>query len=49
MINLGSVKILKDDVIQRLKNISKNPLIGKPMRYTRKRTREVYVSPYRLS
>jgi len=26
-----------------------NPEIGKPMRYSRKHTREVYISPYRLS
>nr|WP_309250833.1 hypothetical protein [Methanosphaera stadtmanae] len=26
-----------------------NPVIGKPMRHNRKGTREVYVSPFRLS
>jgi len=26
-----------------------NPETGKPMRYSRKHTREVYISPYRLS
>jgi len=29
--------------------IIENPEIGKPMRYARKGTREVYVSPFRLS
>ena len=29
--------------------IIENPEIGKPMRYTRKGTREVYASPFRLS
>lgn len=36
--------------VERLINkIAENPEIGKPMRYTRKGTREVYVSPFRLS
>ncbi|MDD6048862.1 MAG: hypothetical protein PUB95_05355 [Methanobrevibacter ruminantium] len=26
-----------------------NPEIGKPMKYTRKNTRELYISPFRLS
>jgi len=26
-----------------------NPELGKPMRYSRKGTREVYISPFRLS
>ncbi|HEU17250.1 MAG TPA: hypothetical protein ENO06_00795 [Methanolinea sp.] len=29
--------------------IVRNPEIGKPMRYSRKQTREVYVPPFRLS
>lgn len=29
--------------------IIQNPEIGKPMRYDRRGTREVYISPYRLS
>jgi len=29
--------------------IIENPEIGKPMRYERKDTREVYIAPYRLS
>jgi len=38
--------------IQLRKQIQKaisNPKIGKPMRYARKNTRELYVNPYRLS
>lgn len=38
---------------ERIKNIIRkiidNPQTGKPMRYDRKGTREVYLSPYRLS
>jgi len=29
--------------------IVRNPEIGKPMRYSRKHTREVYIPPFRLS
>tara|TARA_Y100000310_G_C20445272_1_gene698085 strand:- start:125 stop:373 length:249 start_codon:yes stop_codon:yes gene_type:complete len=32
-----------------LVKIINNPEIGKPMKYTRKGTREVYVNPFRLS
>lgn len=42
-------KILKEKIIKQLVKIKENPEIGKPMRYTRKGTREVYVSPFRLS
>ena len=37
---------------KKLKQIIKvidNPEIGKPMKYTRKNTRELYISPFRLS
>ncbi len=40
---------LKDQVKKQIKKIIKQPETGKPMRYTRKNTREVYVSPFRLS
>lgn len=48
------IKKIRDKRIkERLKNhiikIVNNPEIGKPMRYCRKNTREVYVSPFRLS
>ena len=45
-------KLDKSTLIKLSKQIEKiieNPEIGKPMRYNRKGTREVYVSPYRLS
>tara|TARA_Y100000034_G_scaffold92944_1_gene112373 strand:+ start:1690 stop:1941 length:252 start_codon:yes stop_codon:yes gene_type:complete len=32
-----------------IKKIIENPGIGKPMRYERKGTRELYVSPFRFS
>jgi mRNA-degrading endonuclease RelE of RelBE toxin-antitoxin system len=45
---------MKDGLLkQRLKNqiekIVENPETGKPMRFSRKETREVYISPFRLS
>ena len=42
-------KSLKDRIIKRFIKIKENPEIGKPMKYTRKGTREVYISPFRLS
>lgn len=45
-------KLDKSILIKLSKQIEKlieNPEIGKPMRYNRKGTREVYISPYRLS
>ena len=39
----------KERVKKKIEKIVENPAIGKPMRYTRKNTREVYVSPYRLA
>jgi mRNA-degrading endonuclease RelE of RelBE toxin-antitoxin system len=32
-----------------IKKISENPEIGKPMRYGRKGTRELYIPPFRIS
>jgi mRNA-degrading endonuclease RelE of RelBE toxin-antitoxin system len=40
---------LKEKVKKQIQKIIDNPEIGKPMMYSRKGTREVYVSPYRLS
>ena len=42
-------KTYKERVEKILIKIIENPEIGKPMRYGRKGTREVYVSPFRLS
>ena len=40
---------LKEKIIKQFSKINENPEIGKPMRYSRKDTREVYVPPFRLS
>ena len=40
---------LKDRVKQQILRIIGDPTVGKPMRYCRKHTREVYVPPFRLS
>ncbi|MBI4449098.1 type II toxin-antitoxin system RelE/ParE family toxin [Candidatus Woesearchaeota archaeon] len=40
---------LKERVKKHIIKIIEHPEIGKPMRFSRKGTREVYVSPYRLS
>lgn len=34
---------------KQIRKIVENPSIGKPMRYQRKGTREVYIKPYRLA
>jgi mRNA-degrading endonuclease RelE of RelBE toxin-antitoxin system len=40
---------LKERVKQQILRIIDDPTIRKPMRYSRKQTREVYVPPFRLS
>lgn len=40
---------LKKRVIKQIYKIKDNPKIGKPMKYSRKGTRELYISPFRLS
>ena len=40
---------VKDQLKKQIQKIIKNPEVGKPMRYARKGTRELYVAPYRLS
>ena len=40
---------LKEKIKKQVEKILDNPEIGKPMRYTRKGTRELYVKPYRLA
>ena len=42
-------KSLKEKVIKQISKIKDNPEIGKPMRYERKGSRELYISPLRLS
>jgi mRNA-degrading endonuclease RelE of RelBE toxin-antitoxin system len=40
---------LKNQLKKQIANIIEDPEIGKPMRYSRKGTREVYLNPLRLS
>ena len=42
-------KLLKEKIIKQIKKIIESPEIGKPMKYERKGTRELYISPCRLS
>lgn len=42
-------KSSKERIIKQIQKIKNNPEIGKPMRYGRAGTRELYVSPFRLS
>lgn len=42
-------KASKGKLIKHFSKITENPEIGKPMKYNRKGTGEVYVAPYRLS
>ena len=42
-------KGFQEQIIKLIEKIIKNPEIGKPMRFDRRGTREVYISPYRLS
>jgi len=42
--------LLKEKMIKQLQKIKENPeQVGKPMRYNRKGTRELYIKPFRLS
>ena len=40
---------LKEKIIKHIAKLKENPEIGKPMQYTRKGTRELYIAPFRLS
>ncbi len=40
---------MKEKIKKQIKKISENPWVGKPMRNVRKGTRELYISPFRLS
>ena len=42
-------KVLKERIINQLIKIRENPEIGKPMKFNRKGTREVYIGSFRLS
>jgi len=40
---------LKEKIKKQIKKIIEQPEIGKPMRYARKGTREIYIGSYRLA
>ena len=42
-------KKVKQNVYNQVEKIVNNPHIGKPMKYDRKNTREVYLKPFRIS
>ena len=42
-------ELLKTKVKKKIRKILNSLTIGKPMRFSRKGTREVYIAPYRLS
>lgn len=42
-------QLIKEKIIKQISKIKENPEVGKPMRYGRKGTREIYISPFRLS
>jgi len=42
-------KRFQEQIIKVIEKIKLYPEIGKPMKFARKGTREVYISPYRLS
>lgn len=44
-----SDNLLKTKVKKQVTKIVENPECGKPMRYTRKGTRELYAKPYRIA
>jgi len=41
--------LLKKKIIKQIQKLKDNPKAGKPMRNVRKGTRELYISPFRLS
>lgn len=48
---IGKIKneAVKEKIKKQIEKIIENPEIGKPMRYNRKGTRELYIAPYRLA
>lgn len=42
-------QVLKEKIIKQVIKLKENPELGKPMRYARKGTRELYVGSFRLS
>ena len=41
--------VLKEKIVKLFVKIKENPEIGKPMMFSRKGSRELYISPFRLS
>jgi len=41
--------LTKEKIIKQISKIKENPETGKPMRFSRKGTRELYIPPFRLS
>lgn len=41
--------LLKGKITKQIQKIKENPEIGKPMKYQRKGTRELYIPPFRLA
>ncbi len=41
--------LLKEKIIKQIEKIKENPETGKPMKYQRKGTRELYITPFRLA
>ena len=41
--------VTKERIINQVQKLKDNPELGKPMRYSRKGTRELYIPPFRLS
>ena len=42
-------KSVKEKIMKQISKIKDNPELGKPMRFNRKGTRKLYISPWRLS
>ena len=41
--------LIKEKIIKQISKLKENSDLGKPMRYCRKGTRELYIPPFRLS
>ena len=41
--------LMKQKITKQVQKIAENPEVGKPMKYSKKGTRELYVKPFRLS
>lgn len=48
-INKIKDNFLKNQIKKQTKKIIDNPEVGKPMKYERRGTREVYINPFRLA